>query len=175
MTWATLLDENRAHGVYLCNNNHTSNYMIGRNLRTIKALFSSWVWKRPCPNLEVVSMNFRLIFSRERRLDWTTRDCKKRTKCQCCNNHWNLTRNCKVNGHFHNFVTWQWHNATHKYIAGSNNKPNRNLQNVYLIGGIRRKAAFSAQNVRLCQMTSSSHAKRNAQQICRFSLQFCLF
>ncbi|CAG5897259.1 unnamed protein product [Menidia menidia] len=35
---------------------------------TMKAFFSSTVWKRPWPNLEVVSMNLRSIFSSARRL-----------------------------------------------------------------------------------------------------------
>ena len=45
-----------------------------RRVRTINAFFSSMVWKRPCPNLDVVSMNLRSIFSEARRLVWTSRD-----------------------------------------------------------------------------------------------------
>lgn len=41
---------------------------------TMKTLFSWAVWKRPCPNLEVVSMNLSSIFSRARRLWCTRRD-----------------------------------------------------------------------------------------------------
>lgn len=40
----------------------------------MKALFSCAVWKRPWPNLEVVSMNLSSIFSRARRLWCTRRD-----------------------------------------------------------------------------------------------------
>lgn len=40
----------------------------------MKALFSWAVWKRPCPNLEVVSMNLSSIFSVSRRLWCTRRD-----------------------------------------------------------------------------------------------------
>lgn len=40
----------------------------------MKTLFSWAVWKRPWPNLEVVSMNLSSIFSRARRLWCTTRD-----------------------------------------------------------------------------------------------------
>ena len=43
---------------------------------TMNAFFSSTVWKRPWPNLEVVSINFRSIFSNARRLVCTSRDCK---------------------------------------------------------------------------------------------------
>ena len=54
---------------------------------TMNAFFSSTVWNRPWPNLEVVSMNFRSIFSRARRLVCTSKDYgpKKQsliTKCQ---------------------------------------------------------------------------------------------
>lgn len=41
----------------------------------MNAFFSSMVWKRPWPNLEVVSMNLRSIFSRARRLVCTSKDC----------------------------------------------------------------------------------------------------
>lgn len=41
----------------------------------MNAFFSSTVWNRPWPNLEVVSMNLRSIFSRARRLVCTSRDC----------------------------------------------------------------------------------------------------
>jgi len=41
---------------------------------TMNAFFSSMVWKRPWPNLEVVSMNFSSIFSMARRLVCTSRD-----------------------------------------------------------------------------------------------------
>lgn len=44
---------------------------------TMNAFFSSMVWKRPWPNFEVVSMNFRSIFSRARRLVCTSRDWRK--------------------------------------------------------------------------------------------------
>ena len=40
----------------------------------MKAALSWGVWKRPCPNLLLVSMNFRLIFSRARFLVWVSRD-----------------------------------------------------------------------------------------------------
>ena len=39
-----------------------------------KAAFSAWVWNLPWPNLEVVSMNLRLIFSRALFLVWVRRD-----------------------------------------------------------------------------------------------------
>lgn len=45
---------------------------------TMNAFFSSTVWKRPWPNLEVVSMNLRSIFSSARRLVCTRRDCGPR-------------------------------------------------------------------------------------------------
>ena len=41
---------------------------------TMNAFFSSTVWNRPWPNLEVVSMNLRSIFSRARRLVCTSKD-----------------------------------------------------------------------------------------------------
>lgn len=44
----------------------------------MNAFFSSTVWKRPWPNLEVVSMNFKSIFSRARRLVCTSKDCGPR-------------------------------------------------------------------------------------------------
>lgn len=40
----------------------------------MKTLFSWAVWKQPCPNFEVVSMNLSSIFSRARRLWCTRRD-----------------------------------------------------------------------------------------------------
>ena len=45
---------------------------------TMNAFFSSMVWKRPWPNLEVVSMNLRSIFSRARRFVCTSKDCGPR-------------------------------------------------------------------------------------------------
>lgn len=44
----------------------------------MNAFFSSTVWKRPWPNLEVVSINLRSIFSRARRLVCTSKDCGPR-------------------------------------------------------------------------------------------------
>lgn len=49
-----------------------------RQVLTMNAFFSSTVWKRPWPNLEVVSINFRSIFSRARRLVCTSKDCGPR-------------------------------------------------------------------------------------------------
>ena len=49
---------------------------------TMNAFFSSTVWNRPWPNLEVVSMNLRSIFSRARRLVCTSKDCGPRGKGQ---------------------------------------------------------------------------------------------
>lgn len=45
---------------------------------TMKTFFSSTVWKRPWPNLEVVSINLRSIFSWARRLVCTSRDWRER-------------------------------------------------------------------------------------------------
>ena len=42
-----------------------------------KAAFSAWVWNLPWPNLEVVSMNLRLIFSRALFLVWVSRDLRR--------------------------------------------------------------------------------------------------
>lgn len=41
---------------------------------TMNWCFSSWVWKRPWPNLLDVSMNLSSTFSRARRLVWVSRD-----------------------------------------------------------------------------------------------------
>lgn len=40
----------------------------------MKDALSAAVWKRPCPNLELVSINLRLIFSRAARFVWTSSD-----------------------------------------------------------------------------------------------------
>ena len=42
-----------------------------------KAAFSAWVWNLPWPNLEVVSMNLRLIFSSALFLVWVNRDLRR--------------------------------------------------------------------------------------------------
>ncbi len=43
----------------------------------MKAILSCGVWKRPWPNLELVSMNLSLIFSRAFLLVWTRRDLRR--------------------------------------------------------------------------------------------------
>lgn len=49
---------------------------------TMNTLFSWAVWKRPWPNLEVVSMNLSSMFSRAWRLWCTRRDWEKRVRCR---------------------------------------------------------------------------------------------
>ena len=48
--------------------------VIMNKLHTINCFFSAAVWNLPWPNLDDVSMNFKLIFSRADRLVWVSKD-----------------------------------------------------------------------------------------------------
>lgn len=69
------------------------------NILTMKDFFSSAVWKRPWPNLEVVSMNFRSIFSRARRLVCTSRDYKRDARWVQQQHPFNLPESWQLSPH----------------------------------------------------------------------------